>query len=163
MNVPSIELQFLDLAGRVTRPSPRMFPDEWARLNRRYGPATGRPGPRDPSLTPYMIPWARAVSSGRYSAVVMCCGAQVGKTESVLDIIGERMDRSPAPILYVGPSKEFCVDQFEPRIMELLDQAPSLASKLGRGKKNKKTRKLISGIPLRLAHAGSSTALKSDP
>src|ERR1700688_5296959 len=50
MNVPSRELQHFELMARVTTPSPRMLPDEWARLNRRYGPEKGRPGPRDPSL-----------------------------------------------------------------------------------------------------------------
>jgi phage terminase large subunit GpA-like protein len=110
-----------------------------------------------------MIEWARALSSGDYRRCVMVCSAQTGKTDSMLDVLGERLDNQPAPILYVGPSKEFCTDQFEPRLMALLDQAPTLADKVGRGKRNKKVRKLIGGVPIRLAHAGSATALKSDP
>jgi hypothetical protein len=47
--------------------------------------------------------------------------------------------------------------------MALLDEAPTLKDKVARGKRMTKTRKVISGSPLRLAHAGSSTALKSDP
>jgi phage terminase large subunit GpA-like protein len=47
--------------------------------------------------------------------------------------------------------------------MALLDQAPTLADKVARGKRMTKTRKIVAGVPLRLAHAGSSTALKSDP
>lgn len=121
------------------------------------------PGPRDPTLTPYTIPWARAVSSGQCGIGVFVCGSQMAKTDTVLDIIGERLDRRPAPILYVGPSKEFNTDQFEPRLMALLDEAPTLAGKVARGKRMKKTRKVIAGVPIRLAHAGSSTALKSDP
>jgi phage terminase large subunit GpA-like protein len=110
-----------------------------------------------------MIDWARALSSGCYRRCVMICATQTGKTDSALDVIGERLDNQPAPILYVGPSKEFCTDQFEPRLMALLDEAPRLADKVGRGKRNKKTRKLVAGVPIRLAHAGSATALKSDP
>lgn len=95
--------------------------------------------------------------------MVLVVGAQMGKTEGILDLIGERLDTSPVPIIYVGPSQQFIREQFEPRIMDLLDEAPALSKKVGRGQKNKKTRKVISGVPLRLAHGGSSTALKSDP
>lgn len=89
--------------------------------------------------------------------------AQGGKSEALLDIMGQRLDQEPCPILYVGPSKQFLTEQFEPRVMALLDEAPSLAAKVARGKRMTKTRKVIAGVPLRLAHAGSSTALKSDP
>ena len=68
-----------------------------------------------------------------------------------------------APILWVGPTKDFLVDQFEPRLLGLLEEAPRLAAKLQRGKRMKKTRKIVAGVPVRLAHAGSSSALKSDP
>lgn len=89
--------------------------------------------------------------------------AQGGKTEVLLDVMGERLDASPVPILWVGPTQRFVEDQMEPRITDLLEQAPNLSRKLARGKKNKKTKKSISGVTLRLAHGGSSVALKSDP
>ncbi|HSG20904.1 MAG TPA: terminase gpA endonuclease subunit, partial [Burkholderiaceae bacterium] len=53
--------------------------------------------------------------------------------------------------------------QFEPRLMSLLDEAETLAGKVVRGRRMKKTLKHVAGVRLRLAHAGSSTALKSDP
>lgn len=89
--------------------------------------------------------------------------AQAGKTDLLLDVVGWRLAQKPAPILYVGPTKQFLTEQFEPRIMLLLDEAPSLADKVARGKRMTKTRKIIGGVPFRLAHAGSSSALKSDP
>lgn len=121
------------------------------------------PGPRDPWLTPYVVPWERAVESGNYLISCMVTSAQSGKTDSMLDLIGARLDQRPTPIIYVGPSREFNTDQFEPRLMELFSQARGLGSKLAAGKRNKKTLKYVSGVRLRLAHAGSSTALKSDP
>jgi len=93
-------------------------------------------------------------------------GAQMGKTETFLDIIGERLDNRPAPIIYAGPSKEFVTDQFEPRLVELFRQSTSLTRKvLGGidGKRQKRTLKRVAGVRVRLAHTGSSTALKSDP
>ena len=128
-----------------------------------YPPTAGIPGPRDPYLTPYKIDVARAAASGRYRRVVDVSGSQMGKTDAILDVIGHRLDQKPAPILYVGPTKQFVTEQFEPRVLALLDEAPSLRSKVARGKKMTKTRKIVAGVPLRLAHGGSSSALKSDP
>ena len=148
--------------GRLGRSVPITEPDEWARAYRRYGPSSGLPGPRDPSLTPYMIPFARAIASRRWRRVVMCCGAQTGKTEALLDVIGQRLDQAPCPVMYVGPGRQFVSERFEPRIMQLLDEAPTLAGKVARGKRMTKTRKVIAGVPLFLAHGGSSAALKSE-
>ena len=145
-------------AARLLMPTLRTTPDQWAKLNRRYPPSAGVPGPRDPGLTPYMIAFGRAISAGggQYRRAVMVCGAQMGKTDAVLDVIGERLDTRPAPIMYVGPSRDFNTDQFEPRLAALFDEAPSLAAKLARGQRNKKTKKLVAGVPIRLAHAGFS-------
>jgi phage terminase large subunit GpA-like protein len=121
------------------------------------------PGPRDPLLTPYVVEPERAIASGRYKRVVLVMGAQSGKSELMLDVAGQRLDQRPGPILYVGPNKQFLTEQFEPRVMALLDEAPSLMAKVARGKRMTKTRKVVAGVPFRLAHSGSSTALKSDP
>jgi len=110
-----------------------------------------------------MIDWSRALASGDHRRCVMICATQMGKTDSALDVVGERLDNAPAPILLVVPSKEFATDQLEPRVMSLLDEAPRLADRVARGKRNKKVKKLIAGVSLRLAHAGSPIALKSDP
>ncbi|GJE27958.1 terminase gpA endonuclease subunit [Methylobacterium organophilum] len=147
----------------MVRPKTRTTPDEWGAENRTYPASSGYPGKRNPRLTPYGIPFGRAVASRRYKRCVFVISAQSGKSETLLDIIGQRLDERPAPILYIGPNKQFIQEQWEPRVMALLDEAPTLASKVARGKRMTKTRKVIAGVPLRLAHAGSSTALKSDP
>jgi len=84
-------------------------------------------------------------------------------TDGLLDIMGARLDQRPAPILYVGPIRDFLTDQFEPRLMNLLDEAETLSAKVVRGRRMKKTLKVVAGVPVRLAHAGSSAALKSSP
>ncbi len=103
------------------------------------------------------------IASGAYRRVVLVIGSQTGKTELMLDVAGHRLDQKPGPVLYVGPNKQFLSEQVEPRIMALLDGSPALTDKVTRGKRMTKTRKLVGGVPFRLAHAGSSTALKSDP
>ncbi|WP_441267939.1 terminase gpA endonuclease subunit [Bradyrhizobium sp. 215_C5_N1_1] len=114
-------------------------------------------------MTPYIVMPSSLIASAEYKRIVLAFGAQTGKTEMILDVVGQRLDQRPAPILYVGPNKQFLSEQFEPRVMALLDEAPTLTAKVARGKRMTKTRKVVGGVPFRLAHAGSSTALKSDP
>jgi phage terminase large subunit GpA-like protein len=154
--------QLFARSARLGRPVIKTTPDAWARANRTYGSSTGHPNPRDPGLTPYVIPVARAIASRRWRRVVLCCSAQSGKTELLLDVIGQRLDQAPCPVIYVAPSRQIATERFEPRIMQLLDEAPSLADKVARGKRMSKTRKVVSGVPLFLAHGGSSSALKSE-
>lgn len=160
-------------AATSLRPSPKIHPDEWATKHRIYPETAGIPGPRDPYLTPYILRFNRVLHSGEdvdsagitriYSQAGFVTAAQQGKTDGELDVIGARLDQKPSPILMVGPTKELVEDMFEPRIMELIDQADCLKDKLMRGKKNKKLTKWIAGVKFRLAYGGSSAQLKSDP
>lgn len=109
-----------------------------------------------------MTPFAMAVHGRTHKRVVMVVSAQSGKTETFMDILGERLDTAPVPVIFVGPSKQMLTEQLEPRIDDLMKNTP-LRDRLAPEYKQKKTRKLINGVPLRLAHGGSSTALKSDP
>lgn len=86
----------------------------------------------------------------------------MGKSATLLDIMGERLDNRPAPILYVGPTEKFVEQQFAPRVADLFQQSKSLAEKLSKGKQPATLRR-VAGVPVRLAHGGSSSALKSDP
>lgn len=123
------------------RPSQKRDPAAWAAEHRVYPETAGIPGPRNPWLTPYMIPWSSAAHNGGYRRVVAVTSAQSGKTDSMLDIIGARLDQRPAPIIYVGPTKDFLTDQFEPRLMGLLDEAETLRNKVVSGR-------WMKGIPL---------------
>lgn len=153
----------LERAATFLTPAPITDPDIWGAANRQYPSSAGIPGPRDPSLTRYMIPFARRVHAATHRRVVGVTAAQSGKTDNILDIIGARLDQRPAPILYVGPSDEFVESQFEPRLMGLLDEAATLTNKVARGKRMRKKLKQVAGVRVRLASGRSSTALKSDP
>lgn len=109
-----------------------------------------------------MIPFCRAVHSRTHKRVVQVVSAQSGKTETVFDIMGERLDTSPVPMIYLGPTKQFLEEQLEPRLLELL-AIEALRDRQAPESKQRKTKKLVNGVPVRLAHGGSSSALKSDP
>ena len=157
---------YIELGERamaLLRPSPWEEPDVWAAANRNYPASAGIPGPRDPTLTSYMIPFERRVHAGAHKRVVAVTAAQSGKTDAILDCIGARLDQRPGPIIYVGPGRDFVVDIFEPRLMGLINEAPTLTNKVVRGRRMKKVLKYIAGVRVRLAYAGSSASLKSDP
>lgn len=87
---------------------------------------------------------------------------QMGKTFGVdLNVIGHRLDLDPCHMIVVFPTQRAGESQFEPRLMAMLRSVPSLAAKTATGQKNKKTAKLIGGVVLRIAWAGSPTELAS--
>lgn len=159
-------MPLLKRAQILLRPTPRTSPDAWASSNRTYPSSHSRPGPRDPSYTPFLVPFARSFDiiwqqsefGAIYSTLVLVCGSQMGKTDTVLDIIGWTLDQRPAPIMYVGPSKPFLETEIEPRLQAMLTGAASLKPKLPMGKMPK-WRKRVGGVEVRLAYAGSASSL----
>lgn len=143
-------------------PAEKSTADVWGNKNRIYPLSAGRPGPRDPNLTPYIIDFERFFDDPRYETGVFVCGTQMSKTDGILDVMGWRLDTRPRPQLYVGPSKDFVTEQFEPRLMALFDESQRLRDRVARGKRNKKFKKTVNGVGVRLAWAGSPTSLSSD-
>jgi phage terminase large subunit GpA-like protein len=103
----------------------------------------------------------RAAVDPRYKRGCWVMGSQMGKTSSIFNIAGHRLDDNPAPVLYVGSSQNN-VRTMEPKIMAMLRLAPSLKDKLDDDRRSSKMSKSISGVTLRLAWAGSATELASD-
>jgi len=88
---------------------------------------------------------------------------QMGKTTAIFSVFGQRLDDDPAPLLYVGPTKSNILSVIEPKIDEMLRSTPSLWTKTAKGKKYTKFRKIVAGVSLRMAWAGSPTELAADP
>lgn len=84
----------------------------------------------------------------------------MGKTDSVLNILCERLDDNAVPALYVGPTRSNVEKIIEPRLMAALRSSSRLWSSIARTKLGK-TAKRISGVLVRLAWAGSATELAS--
>jgi phage terminase large subunit GpA-like protein len=111
-----------------------------------------------------MVPVMRAASDPRYRRIVVVCGAQMSKTESLLNIIGHKLDDDPAPILYVAPTQRQVESISSSRVMKMLASCPTLWDKLDRTRAaNKVGEKFIAGQRLGFAWAGSATELSSHP
>ncbi len=110
-----------------------------------------------------MTPIVRAAASPRYRRVVVAMGSQMGKTESVFNIIGQRLDDDPTPTLYIGPTQKMVESMSSDRVMKMLRSVPSLYAKLEKGKRNKIGEKFVAGVRFGFAWAGSATELASHP
>ncbi|MFP4004874.1 MAG: terminase gpA endonuclease subunit, partial [Alphaproteobacteria bacterium] len=150
-------------AGAV-EPPPERHTDEWAASSRVLPDDAAIPGPFEPSLTPFMVPFMRAFDDGLYVTVVLVCGSQMGKTDSVANVMGRILDDDPSPLMYVGPTRTFVEGTWEKRFSAMVESCASLKAKLSKGgKTQKKTAKKFGTVTARFAWAGSPTELAGDP
>lgn len=127
------------------------------------------PGPRDPRFTPYVVDFENAFDISyqvqrfgrQFRSIVLVCAAQMGKTDSLLDVIGCRMDQRPAPIMVIGPKNEWLEKEFEPRLSRMLRECEPLRRRLTREKTGTKRRKNVGGVPVLLGSAGSPSDVAS--
>ena len=102
----------------------------------------------------------RRFSDRRAEYVVVVCGAQMAKTESLLCVLGHRFDDGPlTPALWVAPTERMWKTISSDRLDKMLRATPSLWEKTAKGRAYKLHEKSISGIRLGFAHAGSAPEL----
>jgi phage terminase large subunit GpA-like protein len=115
------------------------------------------------SRTPYVVPIARAFQRWELREIYFTMARQMAKTNGVIfNVIGQRLDDDPAPILYIGPTRDNIDDVIEPKVQFMLESTASLWRKTLKGQKCKKHSKTVNSVSLRFAWAGSDTGLKAD-
>lgn len=149
-----------DAAETLAAVPPRS-PDEWASATRVLPRGAAEPGPFKPERTPYMIPVQRAVKDPRVHRITVVCGSQMAKTDTVMNIICQKLDDDPQPIVYVGPTRSNVEKIIEPRLLAAMRSSASLWKKVQRGRAASKTAKRVAGVLLRLAWSGSASELAS--
>lgn len=143
----------------VEAPPPRTA-DEWARDKRIMPPSSPIPGNFNPDTNPYMRPVAWAFAQPCFSRVTFVMGTQMGKSVTMENVIGHRLDEDPTPCLYVAPTKPLITGTVEPKFMAMFDECKSLASKYE--PRSTQTVKWVGGTKFRFAWAGSATELAAD-
>lgn len=109
-----------------------------------------------------MIGIVQAFAIPQYKRITFVMGTQMGKSASIFNVIGWKLDDQPEPVIYIGPSQSNIDNVVEKKIMEMFRECPSLWDKLSKGKKSSKHNKSIAGTRLRLAWAGSASEVASD-
>ena len=142
---------------------------EWADKNRVLsGKAAAEPGRWKTSRTPYLKEPMDVLSVGSpVQRVVLKFGSQLGKTETLNNLIGYTADYAPAPILMVQPTLGMVKKASKQRLSPMIKESPSLLSKFApeRSREGSNTlfEKEFDGGILLLATAKSASELASMP
>jgi len=109
-----------------------------------------------------------ACSDPSIQEIVVMAGAQLGKSEALLNIIGYYIDNDPAPILMIQPSLDMAQSFSKDRIANgLLQSSPCLKGKVqsprARDSGNTTLHKIFPGGSISLVGANSPSGLASRP
>lgn len=96
--------------------------------------------------------------------VVIVCGAQMGKTESLINVLGHRFTDGPrVPALWIAPTQKSVKSLADDRLMKMIRSTPSLWDILEKGRRNRIVEKYLANVRLGFGWAGSATELASHP
>jgi phage terminase large subunit GpA-like protein len=152
------------------RPPPRLTVSEWADLERRLSSeASAAPGRWYTERTEYLRGIMDAASDPNVTEIVVMAGAQLGKTEVILNVIGYHVAHDPAPILVVQPTghKGMAETFSKDRLAPMLRDTPCLKGKVkdprSRDSGNTTLQKNFPGGRISMIGANSPAQLASRP
>lgn len=153
---------------KVLAPPPKLTVSEWADRYRILSPeASAEPGQWRTSRVPYLKDIMDAVNDPSVETVIVMSSAQVGKTETLLNIAGYYIDYDPAPILYMLPTKEIAEDFSKDRLAPMIRDCARLRGKVkdakSRDSDNTLLHKKFPGGHITLIGANSPAGLASRP
>lgn len=154
------------------KPPRRRSVSEWADERRQLDSRSPWPGPWRTAKAPYLRePMDRFNSTDPCRRIVVDAAAQVGKTEIMLNAIGQAMEDDPGPMLAVQGTIELARDWSKDRLQTMIDLTPELKEIIGEDRNNQRDRdaddsiryKRFRGGSLFLAGANSPAGLRSKP
>ena len=162
-------LEQMAKAMKQLTPPPRMSVAQWADHERRLdSQSSSEPGRWVTSRAEYQRGIMDACSDPLVKEVVVMCGAQLGKSEMLLNTIGYHMAHDPAPILMMQPTVDMAQSFSKDRVTAgLLRSTPCLRDKVKDSKakdaNNTTLHKVFPGGALSLVGANSPSSLASRP
>jgi phage terminase large subunit GpA-like protein len=154
---------------QALKPPPRLSVSEWADQKRRLDSQTSsEPGRWHTSRAEYQRGIMDACSDPEIREVVVMAGAQLGKSEAILNIIGYHIENDPSPILVLQPTVEMAQSFSKDRVANgLIRSTPCLREKVkdprSRDSGNTTLHKVFPGGALTLVGANSPAGLASRP
>ena len=141
---------------------------EWADRERRLSSeASAAAGRWVTSRAEYQRGIMDAISDQRLRDIVVMAGAQVGKTEMLLNVIGFHIHHDPSPILLVQPTLEMAQAFSKDRLAPMLRDTPALRGSVkdprSRDANNTTTHKVFTGGHISLVGSNSAAGLASRP
>ncbi len=150
-------------------PPPKLSVADWADAERRLdSQSSSEPGRWYTSRAEYQRGIMNACSDPTIKEVVVMAGAQLGKTEAILNIIGYHIDNDPSPIRVLQPRLERAQAVSKDRIAAgLLRSTPCLQDKVkdprARDSGNTTLHKVFPGGAITIVGANSPAGLASRP
>ena len=164
----SVEQNLTRRVAKLLAPPPKLTTSEWADAERRLSPeSSAEPGRWNTDRAPFQRGMMNAREEPDVHTIVIMAGAQVGKSEVILNIIGFHVDRDPSPILLVQPTLDLAEAFSKDRLAPMIRDTPSLTSKVkdprSRDSGNTLLHKKFPGGHITLAGANSPASLASRP
>jgi phage terminase large subunit GpA-like protein len=149
-------------------PPPRKTVSEWADSERRLSPeASAEAGWWRTDRAAYQRGIMDAVNDPGIENIVIMSGAQIGKTEILLNILGYYISHDPSPILVLQPTLSMAQAFSKDRLAPMLRDTPCLKDKVkdprSRDSNNTTLHKAFAGGHVTLAGSNSPASLASRP
>lgn len=164
-------LNTVTLAGQFSqtlKPPPRRTISQWAEDERMLSSEEAAfPGPWYNDVIPFAVEVMNAISDPVTRRVVLMWGAQVGKTNLLLNTIGCHMSDDPCPIMVVQPTITMGETFSGKRLTPMIRDTPCLRGKIAdeksRSSGNTIKEKTFPGGYIVISGANSAASLKSRP
>jgi phage terminase large subunit GpA-like protein len=158
-------LELYPAEAEAMRPAPRLPVSEWADRERILQPGVSRqPGPWQTATTPYLREIMDAYVRRRTRHLVLCCGTQLGKTETLYNLLGYIVDLEPYSTLLLYPTEDSAKEISRTRIQPMIDGCPALEAKKPAEKKLYQMLEMhFPGMVLYMTGANSVAALSQKP
>jgi len=152
----------------VLKPPPDLTISDWADQNRRLSSeASAEPGQWRTSRAEYQRGIMDAISDAAAETVVIMSSSQIGKSESLLNMVGYHIDHDPAPIMVVMPTERdaetWSKDRFSPMARDTPCLQDKIANPKSRDGNNKILHKRFPGGHLTIVGANAPSGLASRP
>lgn len=149
-------------------PPPKLTISAWADQERRLSPeASAEPGAWVTSRAEYQRGVMDAISDPKIETVVFMSGAQIGKTELLLNAIGFYICHDPSPILVLQPTLSMGQAFSKDRLAPMIRDTPALVGKVrdarSRDSNNTTMTKGYPGGQIAIVGANSAAGLASRP
>ena len=148
----------------VLKPPPKLTIDTWADMYRVLSTKSSAiPGKWKTDRVPFQREVMRAISDKNTEKVVMMYGAQLSKTEILMNTVGYFMDYEPSPIMFLMPTKDMAADFSTTRLNDMIQSTPQLRNKIieSADARDTKRQKEFSGGYIVLTGTNSASELAS--
>lgn len=150
----------------VLKPPPKLTIDTWADRYRMLSTKTSaEPGKWRTDRVPFQREVMRAISDRKTEKIVMMYGAQLSKTEILMNTFGYYADYDPSPIMFLMPTKDMARDFSSTRLNDMILSTPQLKNKIieNENARDTKTQKEFAGGYIVLTGSNSAAELASRP